>query len=69
MSPLPIEDVAGVDSRRRGVGLGPLAAEIEARREAMSESTERPPNDWHARQRDMADWLRQVGWQPPRGQP
>ena len=62
LSPLPIEDPAGVDQRRRSVGLGPLGTDLEARREAMREGTERPPPDWAARQREMAEWCRQVGW-------
>jgi hypothetical protein len=62
LSPLPIEDLAGLEQRRRKVGLGPLDADLEARREAMSEGPELPPRDWHARQREMLDWLREVGW-------
>jgi hypothetical protein len=62
LSPLPIEDLAGLEQRRRQVGLGPLDADLEARREAMAEGPELPPRDWHARQREMLDWLREVGW-------
>jgi hypothetical protein len=62
LSPLRIEDPAGVDQRRLDVGLGPLAAELEARRDAMRESTDQPPRDWAARQREMAEWCREVGW-------
>jgi hypothetical protein len=62
LSPLPIEDPAAVDQRRRSVGLGPLATDLEARRSVLRESADRPPPDWAARQREMADWCRQVGW-------
>jgi hypothetical protein len=62
LSPLPIEDPDGVDLRRNEVGLGPLEADLAARRSAMAESAERPPADWGARQRKMDRWLRAVGW-------
>ncbi len=70
LSPLPIEDAAGVDARRRAIGLGPLAQELRHRRGAgrrgrgrgRERERERPPADWGARQRDMERWLRQVGW-------
>ncbi len=62
LSPLPIEDEAGVDARRREVGLGPLASEVERRRERARREGDRPPRDWHARQREIEDWRRSVGW-------
>ncbi|HZA98424.1 MAG TPA: DUF6624 domain-containing protein [Gemmatimonadales bacterium] len=62
MSPLPIEDPAGVDARRRSIGLGPLAQEVVARRAAVSQTKEQPPRDWSERQREMAAWCREVGW-------
>jgi len=62
LSPLPIEDPAGVEKRRQAVGLGPLAAEIQARRQEMQRSSERPPPDWAARQQQIEQWLRTVGW-------
>ena len=62
MSPLPIEDPAGVDDRRRQVGLGPLAQEVLARRAAVAQTKERPPQDWTERQQEMAAWCRHVGW-------
>jgi hypothetical protein len=62
MSPLPIESADQVDMRRHAVGLGPLAQEVRARRAAVAESQERPPNDWAQRQRGMDAWCRKVGW-------
>ena len=68
LSPLPLEDPAGVDARRRAIGLGPLDQDIRRRRAATARGrgrgtrAERPPADWAARQRDMETWLRQVGW-------
>src|SRR3989440_49082 len=62
LSPLPLEDPAGVDARRRAIGLGPLAQDLRRRRGAMTRGPERPPADWGARKRAMDSWLRQVGW-------
>ena len=62
LSPLPIEDPAGVDERRRALGLRPLEEEIAARRDAAVRGGERPPADWEARQRELGAWLRDVGW-------
>ena len=62
LSPLPLEDPAGVDARRRTIGLGALAHDLRRRRKAIPRGLERPPADWAARRRDMAEWLRQVGW-------
>jgi hypothetical protein len=62
LSPLPIEDAAGVDERRREVGLGPLADDIRRSREDLARSPEQPPRDWAQRQREMEAWARAVGW-------
>jgi hypothetical protein len=62
LSPLPIEDRAGVDARRRVLGLPPLNEEIAAQRNAARQRGERPPADWQARQREQDAWLRDVGW-------
>jgi len=70
LSPLPLEDPAGVDTRRRAIGLGPLDQDLRRRRAATARGrgrgrgtrAERPPVDWAARQREMETWLRQVGW-------
>lgn len=62
LSPLPIEDPEGVDLRRLQVGLAPLEVTIQAQRKIVSEEGEGPPADWHARQREMAAWCREVGW-------
>jgi hypothetical protein len=62
MSPLPIDDPAGVDDRRRVVGLAPLEQDLVERRRATMEGRERPPSDWPARQREMETWLGEVGW-------
>jgi len=62
LSPLPIEDPAGLDERRQALGLRPLEEEIQARRRAAAQSGEGPPSDWETRQREMEAWLREVGW-------
>lgn len=62
LSPLPIEDRAGLDQRRKALGLRPLEEEIQSQRRALAEDGERPPADWEARQREMEAWFREVGW-------
>ena len=62
LSPLPIDDESNVDIRRREVGLIPLADDIENKRAAAAKQSERPPRDWHARQRDKERWLHSAGW-------
>ena len=60
MSPLPIEDPAGVDARRARIGLPPLAEAI-ARHRRQSEREPRA-EDLNARQREMDEWAVRVGW-------
>jgi hypothetical protein len=63
MSPYPtIEDSEYVDDRRRVLGLGPLAMEIERRRAALALTQEKPPDDLAERERQMEEWARSVGW-------
>ena len=64
LSPLRLEDPAGVDARRRAIGLGSLAKDLWRRRWAVARGRwpERPPAHWAVRQREMETWLRQVGW-------
>lgn len=60
MSPLPIEDEAGVDERRTAVGLPPLAVATARQRERSRE--EPRPHDPAGRRRAMEQWAREVGW-------
>ena len=62
MSPLPIENPQHVDERRREVGLGPLSEDTRRRRDAVTNSAERPPPDWAAHRDVMERWCRSVGW-------
>ena len=62
LNPLPIEDEATVDERRRSVGLGPLAEDMRRKRAEAARSLERPPHDWAGRQRQFEAWARSVGW-------
>ena len=62
MSPLPHDDPARVEARRREIGLKPLADDLRKRRAAMAQDPERPPRDWARRQREMEEWCRKVGW-------
>jgi hypothetical protein len=60
LAPWTIEDEAGVDERRRAVGLPPLAENTRRLREQAA--GEEPPRDWKKRRDEMEAWARQVGW-------
>jgi hypothetical protein len=62
LNPLPIEDEANVDERRRSVGLGPLEENTLRMRESAGRSGEGPPRDWAEHQRKFLEWCRAVGW-------
>ena len=62
LNPLPIADPADVDVRRRAVGLGPLAEEIEQIRAEAHSHGERAPADRAARKAATEAWARSVGW-------
>jgi hypothetical protein len=62
MSPLPIDDPANVDARRRAVGLETLADAISKRRAEAARGGERKPADRAMRQQAFEDWARKVGW-------
>jgi Family of unknown function (DUF6624) len=62
LSPLPIEDEANVDERRRSVGLEPLEVNTRRMRESIASSGEGPTRDWAVRQRKFVEWCRSVGW-------
>ena len=60
MSPRPIADPERVDERRAAVGLPPLAAAIASQREQTAGQPK--PVDYFARQREIEEWARSVGW-------
>jgi hypothetical protein len=63
MSPYPaIEDPGHVDERRRAIGLGSLADEIERKRAAVAQANEKPPYDRAEREKRMDEWARSAGW-------
>ena len=64
MSPYTVDDVKAVDRRRRALGMTPFAEHISDMRDNWRKSNERPPADWHARQREMEAWAREAGWLP-----
>jgi hypothetical protein len=51
LSPHPVEDISGVDERRRAVGLPPLAEAVRLAREGIAACGEGPPGDWKERRR------------------
>jgi hypothetical protein len=62
MSPLPIEEPAGVDERRRAIGLPRLGESTRRVREGARAVGERPPPDVAQRRRESETWARMVGW-------
>jgi hypothetical protein len=62
MSPYTLDDPKAVDRRRRALGMTSLEEHIETMRETWRKSGEKPPADWHARQREIEAWSREVGW-------
>jgi hypothetical protein len=62
LGPYPVEDVAGVDERRRSVGLWPLEENTRRMREDVARSGEEPPADPAGERRKLEEWVRSVGW-------
>jgi hypothetical protein len=62
LGPYPVEDMEGVDERRRTVGLWPLEENTRRMREDSARSGERPPADLAGERRKMEEWARSVGW-------
>jgi hypothetical protein len=62
LNPHTVEDPAGVDERRRGVGLGPLADNTRQLREEAARSRDGPPADRTGHRRQFLAWCREVGW-------
>lgn len=62
MSPYDVDDFKAVDRRRRTLGMTPFAEHIAHMREQWRKSNERAPTDWKARQREIVEWARGVGW-------
>lgn len=62
LSPLPIEEPATVDTRRRQVGLEPLAENTRRLRAQAEAEGENPPADYAKRQRDADEWARATVW-------
>lgn len=58
----PIEDPAGVDDRRRAVGLNTLEERTAELREQAAREKIEPLADREAHQREYETWLRRVGW-------
>jgi hypothetical protein len=62
LNPRPIANPEDVDERRRAVGLGPLAEDMERIRADARNDGERPPADPAARRAVADAWARSVGW-------
>jgi hypothetical protein len=62
LNPLPVDDPARVDERRRELGLLPLAENTQRLRAGAKQSNEQAPVDWAQRQTEFIEWARRVGW-------
>lgn len=62
LSPLPIDEPALVDERRRTVGLETLAENTRRLRAQAKSEGDSPPKNYDQRRREAADWARSVGW-------
>lgn len=62
MAPWRIDDLEAVDERRHRLGMPRLADTLRRMREEWRDSKEHAPADWHARQREIEAWAREVGW-------
>ena len=62
MSPWLLDDPAAVDRRRAALGMKSMAEQVAAARSDSTEWREHAPKDWHARQREIEEWARSVGW-------
>ena len=62
MSPLPVDDMQQVELRRKQIGLKPMDEAVEIKRKEVSESTEKPPEDYTAYKTEKEKWLRENGW-------
>lgn len=62
LSPLPIEDEAGVDARRAALGLNTLAQRTAEMRARAAVECETPPADPAARRAEAERWAAETGW-------
>jgi hypothetical protein len=62
MSPWRIEHPETLDTRRAEVGLMPLGEQIQKVRELTRRDGAVAPADYSARQREIEEWSRAVGW-------
>lgn len=62
LSPWTLEDPEAVHQLRQQYGLPPLAEQTEELRKESAAYGEQPPADFAARQRELEEWRRSVGW-------
>lgn len=62
LAPAPVAEPDGVDRRRAGVGLGPLAEAVAETNAALARTGEGAPVDIAERRASFDAWAKRVGW-------
>jgi hypothetical protein len=62
LSPVPIEDPAHVNERRRAIGLDTIEHRTQRMREDALSDNAMPPHNYGMRQQEYTAWLHKVGW-------
>lgn len=62
LAPAPVAEPEGVDRRRAGVGLGPLAAAVAETNAELARTGEGTPVDIAERRAAFEGWATRVGW-------
>lgn len=62
LSPREIDNPEQVDSRRKQMGLSPIAETTKMHRERAEKLNEKPPKNRKEKQKEFEDWTKKVGW-------
>lgn len=62
MSPMPCDDVAKVNQRRKSIGLHTLEEQTQIMRRRSKSENQFPPTHLAKRQQEYNEWRKKVGW-------